>query len=63
MKVLAREGRHLFLHIYSPKYIVFEPKDEYLYKNGCFLYKYSFFGANDHKDIENYQKTEKPGDF
>ena len=26
MKVLACEGRHLFLHIYSPKYIVFEPK-------------------------------------
>ena len=26
MKVLAREGRHLFLYLYSPKYIVFEPK-------------------------------------
>ena len=26
MKVLARESRHLFLHIYSPKHTVFEPK-------------------------------------
>ena len=26
MKVLARESRHLFLHLYSPKYTLFEPK-------------------------------------
>ena len=26
MKVLARESRHLFLHIYSSKHTVFEPK-------------------------------------
>ena len=28
-----------------------------------FLHKYSFFEANDHKVVENCQKTEKPGDF